>query len=42
MKVPWSDPGLRELLALAALYAFGLALAQLTSYSPSFLLLQAQ
>jgi hypothetical protein len=30
MKAPWSDPGLRELLALAALAAFGcgLALAQ--------------
>lgn len=30
MKAPWTDPGLRELLALAALAAFGcgLALAQ--------------
>ena len=30
MKAPWKDPGLRELLALAALAAFGcgLALAQ--------------
>jgi hypothetical protein len=30
MKAPWSDPGLRELLALAALAVFGcgLALAQ--------------
>jgi hypothetical protein len=27
MKVPWTDPGLRELLALAALAAFGCGLA---------------
>jgi hypothetical protein len=27
MKLPWSDPGLRELLALAALAAFGCGLA---------------
>jgi hypothetical protein len=27
MKAPWSDPGLRELLALAALAAFGCGLA---------------
>jgi hypothetical protein len=36
MKAPWTDPSLRELLALAALAAFGcgLAFAQLISYSP--------
>jgi hypothetical protein len=27
MKAPWSGPGLRELLALAALVAFGCGLA---------------
>jgi uncharacterized membrane protein YccC len=27
MKAPWTDPGLRELLALAVLAAFGFGLA---------------
>jgi hypothetical protein len=43
MKAPWIDPGLRELLALAALAGLGcgLALAQGEFFSARFLLLQA-
>jgi hypothetical protein len=44
MKAPWTDPALRELLALAALSALVAVLRwlTLTSYSRPFLLLQAQ
>jgi hypothetical protein len=44
MKAPWTDPGLRELLALAVVAASVVVSRsrRITSSSPPFLLLQAQ